>query len=82
MHITMIKLVIIKINQCTFECENMFNVGLMVFLSQPALVPRNRMPVTHTMIDLKAVYTLPDSCTVRLSIKKKQWKMISIVISR
>ena len=67
----MVKLVIIKINQCTFECENMINVGivnLMVLLSQLALVPRNRMPVMVTMVDLKAVYNRPDSCTMRFNI--------------
>ena len=68
----MVKLITITINQCTFQCENVINigiVGLMVLLSQPALVSSNRMPVMLSYVGLKAVYTCPDSCTVRFSIK-------------
>ena len=69
----MVKLITITINQCTFQCENVINigiVGLMVLLSQPALVPSNRMPAMLSLVGLKAIYTCPDSCTVRFSINE------------
>ena len=80
MNITKIKLGIIKINQCTFESENIINGDLIVLLSQLVLVPRSKMTVMLLLVGLKTVCTCHDSCTDRLSIKK--WYMRSVLISR